>query len=54
MKTCSLRRVAASLLLLVAGAVGAADVTTTKADDKLATARARIAEKNWSAALAEL
>jgi Flp pilus assembly protein TadD len=50
----SLRLVAASLLLVLAGAVGAADVTTSKADDKLSPARARIAEKNWSAALAEL
>ena len=54
MNTGSLRLVAASLLLTLAGAVGAADVTAGKADDKLAPARARIAEKNWSAALAEL
>lgn len=54
MNTRSLRLVAASLLLSLAGAVGAADVITGKADDKLAPARARVAEKNWSAALAEL
>jgi Flp pilus assembly protein TadD len=53
MTSLSVRLVAASLLLCLAGVAGAADVTT-KADDKLAPARARIAEKNWSAALAEL
>jgi tetratricopeptide (TPR) repeat protein len=52
MSTLFLRLVIASLLL-VAGLAGAADLGS-KADDKLATARARIAEKNWSAALAEL
>jgi tetratricopeptide (TPR) repeat protein len=50
----SLRLAAASLLLVLAGAVGAADVTTSKADDKLSPARARIAEKNWSGAVDEL
>lgn len=44
MNTRSARLVVASLLLTLAGAVVAADVTTTKADDKLAPARARIAE----------
>ena len=54
MNTLLLRLIAASLLLVVAGAVAAADVTTGKADDKLAPARARIAGKDWGAALTEL
>ena len=45
MNTFLLRLVAASLLLVVAGAVAAADVTAGKADDKLAPARARIARR---------
>ena len=50
----SLRLVVASLLLGLASAAGAADVTTPKADDKLAPARARIAAKDWGAAVTEL
>ena len=53
MNTLLLRLVAASLLLVVAGAVAAADVTTGK-DDKLGPARASIAAKDWTAALIEL
>ncbi len=54
MNTLLLRLIAGSLLLVVAGAVTAADVTAGKADDKLAPARASIAAKDWNAALTEL
>jgi len=46
-------RLAALSLLLAAGAAFAADVGPS-ANDKLAAARSRIAEKNWAAAIDEL
>ncbi len=52
MKLASLR-LAALTLLLAAGAVFAADVGAP-ANDKFTPARARIAEKNWAAAIEEL
>lgn len=49
-----LRLVALSLLLSSGGAFAADVVATSKAPDKLSPARAMIAEKNWSGAVAEL
>ena len=55
MKTSLLGSLLASLLLAVAATSFAADTSSTPAaNDKLAPARARIAEKNWSAAIDEL
>ena len=53
MKTSIVRILLAPLLLLIAGVGFAAD-TAPPANDKLSPARARIAEKNWPAALDEL
>ena len=53
MKTSLIRILLAPLLLLIASVGFAAD-TAAPANDKLSTARARIAEKNWPAALDEL
>lgn len=47
------RSVLAAILIACSGAVFAADLAPAKAD-ALATARARIAEKKWSAAIDEL
>jgi hypothetical protein len=55
MKTSTLRLLLAPLLLLLAGASFAADTwSTPAAPDKLGAVRARIAEKNWPAAIDEL
>ena len=53
MKTSLIRILLAPLLLLIASVGFAAD-TAPPANDKLSPARARIAEKNWPAALDEL
>ena len=53
MKTSLTRLLLAPLLLLIASVGFAAD-TAPPANDKLTPARARIAEKNWPAALEEL
>jgi tetratricopeptide (TPR) repeat protein len=55
MKTSLLGSLLASLLLALAATSFAADTSSTPAaNDKLAPARARIAEKNWPAAVDEL
>lgn len=56
MNASSLRLCVATCLLLVAGATLAADTGSTSAApaDPLATARARIAAKNWTGAVDEL
>ena len=58
MKSAALRLCLASCLLLAAGVSGAADTgsttSTAAAPDKLAQARARIAAKDWRAAVDEL
>lgn len=53
MKTSLIRILLAPLLLLIASVSFAAD-TAPPANDNLSAARARIAEKNWPAALEEL
>lgn len=54
MKTPTLRLFIASLLLAAAGTSWAADTSAPAKNDSLIAARARIAEKNWPAALDEL
>jgi tetratricopeptide (TPR) repeat protein len=54
MKTSLIRILVAPLLLLLAGAAFAVDTGGASASDKLSPARARIAEKNWPAAIEEL
>jgi Flp pilus assembly protein TadD len=54
MKTSLLACLLAPLLLLGATASLAADTSSPPANDKLSAARARIAEKNWPAAVDEL
>ncbi len=54
MKTSLIRILLAPLLLLIAGASFAVDSGGSSTSDKLSPARARIAEKNWPAAIEEL
>ncbi|HWK83151.1 MAG TPA: tetratricopeptide repeat protein [Caldimonas sp.] len=54
MKTSLIRILLAPLLLVLASAAFAVDTGGTSASDKLSPARARIAEKNWPAAIEEL
>ena len=54
MKTSILSYLLAPLLLLAAAASFAVDTSTPATNDKLSAARARIAEKNWPAAVDEL